>query len=216
MPCRLAMAINECLLEPAVNLWQTPASMAPTSKKADKQYQVSSEGSLSPFCLWSSWVGVGEGNSTKIFKAQARAAPIDSAERIWSCVHGTHTHQKWNLGGPHTSKNHSYCSLSNYSFLSPLQFQLRYMVSSFCQRPLIHHTLLSEKIPSWSSHSIWVNFMLVKRARLLRLNLPILNISTALKILFCIRFLHHLATIPHPGPKEAKSRRERVVQSLWP
>lgn len=39
-PDRIAMLINDGLLEPAQSLWPTPAMIAATSKKADRKYQV--------------------------------------------------------------------------------------------------------------------------------------------------------------------------------
>ncbi|KAG6933910.1 complement C3-like, partial [Chelydra serpentina] len=39
-PSKIALPINEALLEPADTLWQTPASIPPTCKKAECKYYV--------------------------------------------------------------------------------------------------------------------------------------------------------------------------------
>ncbi|EMP24347.1 hypothetical protein UY3_18585 [Chelonia mydas] len=43
VPSKIALPINEALLEPADTLWQTPASIPPTCKRAERKYYVLAE-----------------------------------------------------------------------------------------------------------------------------------------------------------------------------
>nr|XP_014424345.1 uncharacterized protein LOC106731350 isoform X2 [Pelodiscus sinensis] len=83
---KTGLPVHEALLEPAKALWQTPATVAPTCKRADKYYLAPSKDtgflSSSP-----------TPNSMVVFAVDERERPTETG-RDWICLAAEHTPQQ--------------------------------------------------------------------------------------------------------------------------